>query len=53
MSINCLSLVPSWGPGRQPGLRPDWKSNWWPFGLQDTQSRALSHTGQGLLPPFL
>ena len=28
----CLLCAPYWGPGPQP--RPDWESNWRPFGLQ-------------------
>ena len=44
----CLSNVPYWGPdlARNPGMCPDWESNWQPFGLQPTLN-PLSHTSQG------
>ena len=29
-----------------PGMCPDWESNWWPFSLQTTLN-PLSHTSQG------
>ena len=30
----CLLHAPYWGPGRNPGMCPDWESNQRPFGLQ-------------------
>ena len=34
-SIRNLLYAPTWGPGCNLGLCPDWESNQQPFGLQD------------------
>ena len=41
----CLSRTPYWGPGPQPGMCPDWKSNLKPCGCQVLN--PLSHSSQG------
>ena len=30
----CLLWGPTGDLAHNPGLSPDWESNWWPFGLQ-------------------
>ena len=46
--ICCLSHAPKWGPYPQPGMCPDWESNWQPFGSTFWPVlNPLSHTSQG------
>ena len=61
-SIDCLSNIPKWGPGQNPGTCPDWESNLRPFGLCDeAQTKSpLSHMWKhhifwtiGHIPPNL
>ena len=35
---------------RNPGMRPDWKSNWPPFGLQAGGTQSTEPRQPGLLP---
>ena len=43
----CLSCTPYWGPARNPGICPDWESNWRPFGSQArTQSTEPHQKGR-------
>ena len=42
----CLSRVPCWGPGRNPGMCPDWEPNQRCFGSQ-AGAQPLSPTRQG------
>ena len=38
---------PTGDPAHNPGMCPDWESNWRPFGSQARTQATLSHTGQG------
>ena len=44
---SCLSHTPSGDLALNPGMCPDWESNWWPFGLQ-----AVLNPLPGLLSLF-
>ena len=39
-------VAPTWDLAYNPGMCPDWESNWQPFGLQPMLN-PLSHTSQG------
>ena len=45
--LSFASLMPPTGDlGRNPGMCPDWESNWWPFGSQAiTQSTEPHQAG--------
>ena len=43
----CLSHVPYWGPGYNPGVCPDWESNRQLFDSQ-ASTQPLSHTSLGV-----
>ena len=46
----CLSCTPTGDPACNPGMCPDWESNWQPFGLQaHAQSTELHKPGLFLL----
>ena len=39
-------MHPNWGPYPQPGIGPDWESNWLPFVLKvDTQPTEPDQSG--------
>ena len=40
-----ISHAPNWGPGRNPGMCPDWELNQRPFSSQ-ANAPPLSHTSQ-------
>ena len=45
----CLLCAPYWGLARNPGVCPDWESNWRPLVHRPALS-PLSHTSQGVKP---
>ena len=45
----CLSHAPTGDLAHNPGICPDWKSNWRPFGSHRLVQNPLSHTSQGHL----
>ena len=48
-SIGCLLHTPSWGPGRNPGMCPDWDGTGDPS-IHRPALSPLSHTSQGISP---
>ena len=52
-SVTALPMPPTGDLAQNPGLFPDWESNWWPFGLQaGTQSTEQQQPGSITLVYF-
>ena len=39
----CLSHTPDWGLAHNPGMCPEWESNWQPFGSQASAQSTEPH----------